>query len=86
MKYDFLVETYETERIKVVSAWGEFKDDDELWPTASHHAVRAPQRGNPGAQARGRAGRPRRVRGFDEGKRGAGTRSGPRKTGQGSLN
>jgi uncharacterized damage-inducible protein DinB len=28
MKYDFLVETYETERIKVVSAWSEFKDDD----------------------------------------------------------
>ncbi|MGA9770654.1 MAG: DinB family protein [Blastocatellia bacterium] len=28
MKYDFLVETYETERIKVVSAWGMFRDDD----------------------------------------------------------
>jgi uncharacterized damage-inducible protein DinB len=28
MKYDFLVETYETERIKVVSVWSEFKDDD----------------------------------------------------------
>jgi uncharacterized damage-inducible protein DinB len=28
MKYDFLVETYETERIKVVSTWSEFSDDD----------------------------------------------------------
>jgi uncharacterized damage-inducible protein DinB len=28
MKYDFLVETYETERIKVVSVWSEFRDDD----------------------------------------------------------
>jgi uncharacterized damage-inducible protein DinB len=26
--YDFLVETYETERIKVVSVWSEFTDDD----------------------------------------------------------
>jgi len=28
MGYDFLVETYETERIKVLSAWSEFRDDD----------------------------------------------------------
>jgi uncharacterized damage-inducible protein DinB len=28
VKYDFLVETYETERIKVISVWSEFKDDD----------------------------------------------------------
>jgi uncharacterized damage-inducible protein DinB len=28
MKYDFLVETYETERIKVISVWSEFTDDD----------------------------------------------------------
>lgn len=28
MRYDFLVETYETERIKVVSVWSEFTDDD----------------------------------------------------------
>jgi uncharacterized damage-inducible protein DinB len=28
MKYDFLVDSYETERIKVVSVWSEFKDDD----------------------------------------------------------
>lgn len=28
MKYDFLVETYETERIKVVSVWSEFSDED----------------------------------------------------------
>lgn len=28
MKYEFLVETYETERIKVVSVWSEFADQD----------------------------------------------------------
>ena len=28
MKYDFLIETYETERIKVISAWSMFIDDD----------------------------------------------------------
>jgi uncharacterized damage-inducible protein DinB len=28
MKYDFLIETYETERIKVVSVWSEFRDAD----------------------------------------------------------
>jgi len=28
MRYDFLVETYETERIKVISVWSEFRDED----------------------------------------------------------
>ncbi len=28
MKYEFLVQTYETERMKVVSAWSEFRDED----------------------------------------------------------
>src|SRR5215831_13180461 len=28
MRYDFLVETYDTERIKVVSVWSMFKDED----------------------------------------------------------
>src|SRR5436309_673128 len=28
MRYEFLVETYETERIKVVSVWSEFRDHD----------------------------------------------------------
>jgi len=28
MRYDFLVETYASERMKVVSVWSEFKDDD----------------------------------------------------------
>jgi uncharacterized damage-inducible protein DinB len=28
MRYDFLVETYETERIKVLSTWSEFKDEE----------------------------------------------------------
>jgi uncharacterized damage-inducible protein DinB len=28
MKYDFLVDAYETERIKVVSVWSEFRDED----------------------------------------------------------
>ena len=28
MRYDFLIETYETERIKVISAWSMFSDQD----------------------------------------------------------
>jgi uncharacterized damage-inducible protein DinB len=28
MRYEFLVETYETERVKVVSMWSEFRDED----------------------------------------------------------
>ena len=28
MMYDFLIDTYETERIKVLSVWSEFRDDD----------------------------------------------------------
>ena len=28
MRYDFLVETYATERMKVVSVWSEFRDED----------------------------------------------------------
>jgi uncharacterized damage-inducible protein DinB len=28
MKYEFLLETYETERMKVVSVWSEFRDED----------------------------------------------------------
>lgn len=28
MRYDFLIETYDTERIKVLSVWTEFTDDD----------------------------------------------------------
>jgi uncharacterized damage-inducible protein DinB len=28
MKYDFLMETYETERVKVLSVWSEFRDED----------------------------------------------------------
>jgi hypothetical protein len=28
MRYDFLVETYATERLKVVSTWSEFTDED----------------------------------------------------------
>jgi uncharacterized damage-inducible protein DinB len=36
MRYDFLVETCETERIKVVSVWSEFRDEDlSVRPRAS---------------------------------------------------
>ena len=28
MRYGFLAETYETERVKVVSVWSEFRDED----------------------------------------------------------
>jgi uncharacterized damage-inducible protein DinB len=30
MTYDFLIDTYETERVKVLSVWSEFRDDDLL--------------------------------------------------------
>ena len=36
MRYDFLVETYATERVKVISAWSMFRDDDlPIRPNAS---------------------------------------------------
>ena len=36
MRYEFLGETYATERVKVVSVWSEFRDDDlEVRPNAS---------------------------------------------------
>ena len=36
MRYEFLVETYETERVKVVSVWSEFRDADlEFRPNAN---------------------------------------------------
>ena len=36
MRYDFLVETYETERVKVVSVWSEFRGEDMAFrPNAS---------------------------------------------------
>jgi len=28
MRYEFLIETYDTERIKVLSVWSEFRDED----------------------------------------------------------
>jgi len=28
MKYDFLIDTYATERVKIISVWSEFRDDD----------------------------------------------------------
>jgi len=28
MRYDFLIDTYETERLKVLSVWSEFRDED----------------------------------------------------------
>jgi uncharacterized damage-inducible protein DinB len=31
MRYQFLVDTYETERLKVLSVWGMFRDDDLLF-------------------------------------------------------
>ena len=30
MRYDFLIDSYDTERIKVLSVWSEFRDDDLL--------------------------------------------------------
>jgi len=42
MPYDFLVEAYATERIKVVSVWSEFRDEDlPLRPNASDRRGRS---------------------------------------------
>ena len=42
MTYDFLIETYQTERIKVVSAWSMFRDDDlPVRPNASDRRGRS---------------------------------------------
>ncbi|MGB7284988.1 MAG: DinB family protein [Candidatus Acidiferrum sp.] len=42
MRYEFLVETYETERVKVVSVWSEFRDDElEFRPNAKDHRARS---------------------------------------------
>ena len=36
MRYDFLVETYRTERVKIASVWSEFRDEDlEVRPRAA---------------------------------------------------
>jgi len=36
MRYDFLVETYATERVKIASVWSEFRDEDlEVRPRAA---------------------------------------------------
>lgn len=42
MRYDFLVETYETERVKVVSVWSEFRDEEmEFRPKANDQRGRS---------------------------------------------
>lgn len=42
MRYEFLVETYATERIKVLSVWSEFTDDDlGTRPSADDHRGRS---------------------------------------------
>ena len=42
MRYDFLVETYATERIKVLSVWSEFREQDmEVRPRAGDHRGRS---------------------------------------------
>jgi uncharacterized damage-inducible protein DinB len=38
MRYDFLVETYETERLKVVSVWSEFEEADMEFRPNAHDA------------------------------------------------
>jgi len=42
MRYEFLVETYETERVKVVSVWSEFRDEElEVRPNAKDRRGRS---------------------------------------------
>ena len=42
MRYDFLIDTYDTERLKVISAWSMFTDQDlAVRPNASDHRGRS---------------------------------------------
>jgi uncharacterized damage-inducible protein DinB len=42
MRYDFLVQSYETERIKVLSVWSEFRDEDlRVRPKRDDHRGRS---------------------------------------------
>ncbi len=42
MRYDFLVNTYETERLKLMSVWSEFKDEDlPVRPSRTDHRGRS---------------------------------------------
>src|SRR5689334_20415704 len=38
MRYEFLVETYQTERVKVLSVWSEFRDEDLAIRPNAHDA------------------------------------------------
>jgi hypothetical protein len=42
MKYEFLIETYATERIKVVSAWSMFRDERDRRRRAAAAQRRSP--------------------------------------------
>src|SRR5215475_11801778 len=39
MTYDFLIDTYETERLKVLSVWSEFRQDDPRGRSVLEHMV-----------------------------------------------
>ena len=40
MRYDFLIDSYDSERVKVLSVWSEFRDDDlPVRPTGAHAVV-----------------------------------------------
>jgi hypothetical protein len=54
MTYDFLVDTYETERVKVLSVWSEFRDDDLATRPASGRSARAQRPRAHGASVRER--------------------------------
>src|SRR5262245_62117299 len=42
MKYDFLIDSYQTERLKVLSVWSEFRDDDlAVRPKQDHRRGRS---------------------------------------------
>jgi hypothetical protein len=49
MRYDFLVDAYTTERIKVVAVWSAFRDDDLPRPPARVRPARAQRARTDGA-------------------------------------
>ena len=59
MPYNFLIDTYESDRIKVVSVWSEFADDDlpvQPRPDDLEAAVRERWRESPLARSTGQTG------------------------------
>ena len=54
MRYDFLIESYETERVKVLSVWSEFRDERSAGATETGRSARTQRARAHGAPVRQR--------------------------------